>query len=308
QRKDFDKALEQGYKVVDTIPPEANELIFAILRRKGFTADALQLILKFHESNPGDARATLETGITYALMQNFEKAESWMDRAIALKPDSFNAHFYRLFLELNRGKIRSCYNMIKNIPSSVNTKQMQAVFFCILSNRKYEEALKFVKNTPDEIHVDQVEYMPRDTLYGLVYKLMNQSEKSREHLKKAMLHFDNLPKEKMEDYRVHLSLSLTLALLGNFEKAIEHGKLALKMVPIYKDIINCPIVESNFAEVLTIAGKYDEALEIIERVLGRRFRHTLPLFTNNPIFDPLENHPRMIELKKQYAYQYPKED
>lgn len=308
QRKDFDKALEQGYKVVDTIPHEANELIFAILRRKGFTADALQIILKFQESNPGDARATLETGITYALMQNFEKAEEWMDRAIELKPNSYNSYYHRLFLELSRGKIRSCYNMVMNIPSSINAKQMQAIFICLLSSRKYEEALEFVENTPDEIHVDPLEYMPRDTLYGLVYKLMNQEEKSAEHLRKAIIHFDNLPRTAIDDYRIRSGLSLTLALFGDFEKAIEHGKITLKMVPIYKDIFICPIVESIFAQVLTLAGKYDEALDVIERVLGRRLQHTLPLFTNNPIFDPLANHPRMIELKKQYAYQYPKED
>ncbi len=305
---DLDRALEQVDRAAETIPHQANELRMAILRRKGLVADALQLILKAQESNPGDPRTTLEVGITYGLMQNYEMARKWMEQSISQNPESLNAHAQLMILEFGRGDIQGAIDQLGMIPKRLNTFELVEIFYVHLYSKNYSAALAFLEAYPGEVESSAFEYMPIDTYRGVIYFLLNETDKSKLYLNKAKIHFESEMTGRSEDFRVHIGLSLTLALLGEYGKAIEHGQTALKLFPVYKDTIVGPVIEYQFTQVMTLAGRNDDALDIIERVVGRRLYHTLPFFTLDPLLEPLANHPRMIELKKQYSYQYPKED
>lgn len=307
-KRDLDEALEQVDRAAETIPHEANKLRFAILRRKGFVADALQLILKDQESNPGDPQTALSIGFTYTTMQNYEMARKWMEKAISLSPDSSNAHGQLIQLEIAHGDIQGAIDYLDRIPKSLNTSEWLEIFLVHFYSRNYSAALAFLEAYPSEVESNSFNYMPIDTYRGVICHLLNETDKSKSYLNKAKIHFESVMTERSEDFRVHSGLSLTLALLGEYGKAIEHGQTALKLFPVYKDALYGPNVEYRFAQVMTLAGRHDDALDIIERVVGRRLRHTLPFFTLDPLFEPLANNPRMIELKKQYSYQYPKED
>jgi tetratricopeptide (TPR) repeat protein len=211
-------------------------------------------------------------------------------------------------MELARGDVEAANEQGNRIPMSMDSRNISEILNVYIQSKNYNAALNFLEEFPAEIDEGSFDYIPIDTYRGLVYQLMNETEKSRDYSKKAKEHLESVILENSEDFRVHMGLSLTLAVLGEFEKAIEHGQMALNKYPVYKDALLAPITEYRFAQVLTLAGRYDEAIDVIERVVGRRLWHTLPLFTDNPVCGPLENHPRMIELKHQYAYQYPKDN
>jgi non-specific serine/threonine protein kinase len=306
-KRDLDLALEEVDRAAETIPHEASGVRMAILRRKGFTSDALLLALKLVDSAPNDPRLTLEIGITYAIMQEHSNAEEWLERALVLAPNSVNAWAHRAMLELARGNPATARHQLERIPDELDTRDLGEIVIVDFYLRDYEHALQFLSEFPGEVDRGILGLTPVNLHYGMVYYLMGKAKQATEHLKQAKAYLEPLVSRNKEDTRPRVALSTTLALLGEFDSAIEYGTSALKMMPIYKDALVSPFIEYRLAEVMTLAGRHNEAIDIVERMVGRRFWHTLPLFTLNPLLDPLADHPRMLALRKKYSYQFPEQ-
>jgi serine/threonine protein kinase/Tfp pilus assembly protein PilF len=304
-KRDLDRALEEVERAEDTVPLEANDLRTAIYRRRGLVSDAVQLALKSTESSPGDPRIALEMGVTFALMQEHDRAEEWIERAIALAPQSLNAWTHRAMLEVARGDPSAARRQFDRMPADIDAREQTEQLFVDLYLRDYKHALEFLSNFPAEVEYYHFGINVKAQLYGLVYHLMNKPAEARDYLLEARAFLEPLVEAQSEDPRPYIELSTTLALLEQFEPAIEYATAALKMMPIYRDALIVPFYEYRAAQVMTVAGRHDDALDIIERVVGRRLFQTLPMFTFSPMFDALADHPRMKALRDKYSYQYP---
>lgn len=304
--RQLDRALEQVDVAAEKLPHDSDFLRCAILRRKGLCSDSVQIANKLMESNPGDLAMTVELAVTNSMMQRYDRAIEYFDQATAMSPETYTVYIHRIMMELARGRPKTARQIVENLPAEVDRTNVITSIQAYHFSRDYEGGIKRVAEFAKKVKVfeDQVEYLPIDTLYGLFYKSAGDVEKSKSHLENARELLMSKNAESSEDSRIQMGLAFTLALLGDYEKAIEHGKIAMKIMPVYKDAFIGPTNEYFLAAVLTYASRYDDAIDVIERMLGRRLFHTLPFFTENPIFDPIENHPRMLALKEEYAYQY----
>jgi tetratricopeptide (TPR) repeat protein len=103
------------------------------------------------------------------------------------------------------------------------------------------------------------------------------------------------------DHRVHSALGIAYAGLGRKEDAIREGKRGVELFPVSKDALIGPVRIWDLAEIYTMVGEYDAALDEIEYLLSIPSLMSVPWLRLDPIWDPLRDHPRFQALLEKYA-------
>jgi tetratricopeptide (TPR) repeat protein len=91
-------------------------------------------------------------------------------------------------------------------------------------------------------------------------------------------------------------LAMNLARRGQGDAAVQEAKLAVDLTA--KDAYDGPNALEDLAEVYTLVGRHDEAIDLLERLLKTVYEGsiTLELLKINPVWDPLREHPRYKKL------------
>jgi len=91
-------------------------------------------------------------------------------------------------------------------------------------------------------------------------------------------------------------LGLTEAVLGDKQKAIEHGERAVQLVPPSKDAVNGPLLIEYLSLIYSWTGQKDRALAELKRAA------TMPSPVNygdlrlHPFWDELRGDPRFEQI------------
>ena len=75
----------------------------------------------------------------------------------------------------------------------------------------------------------------------------------------------------------------------------------MELLPVSKDAANGPSRVSDLAEIYTMVGEYDAALDEIEYLLSIPGTLTVPLLRLDPTWDPLRDRARYHALLEKYA-------
>ena len=110
----------------------------------------------------------------------------------------------------------------------------------------------------------------------------------------------DLLKTHPDDFRLHATLGVALAGLGEREKAITEGNLARTMMPVSRDAILGVSSMEYLALVYTQLGEQDKAIDILEQMLkmpfGWTMSNTIPLYKMHFYWKPLKNNSRFQKL------------
>jgi hypothetical protein len=68
------------------------------------------------------------------------------------------------------------------------------------------------------------------------------------------------------------------------------------MMPISRDALVGPHMLETLARIHADAGEPDQAIDVIEQLLGMACRISVPLLRVDPRWDPLRSHPRFQKL------------
>lgn len=102
------------------------------------------------------------------------------------------------------------------------------------------------------------------------------------------------------DHRIHGSLGLVYAALGLKDRAILHGKKGVDLCPPSKEAVIGPSRVEDLAQMYTLVGEHEEAINQIECLLSIPGWLSAPMFRLDPRWDPLRDHPRFKALLKKY--------
>ena len=106
----------------------------------------------------------------------------------------------------------------------------------------------------------------------------------------------NLLQKYPDDFRVHSSLGIALAGLGEKENALKEGNKAVAMMPVSKDAIIGLAPLEDLALIHVLNGEQATAMDILEQLLKMPFgwdtTNTIPLLKAHPYWKPLLNNPR----------------
>jgi tetratricopeptide (TPR) repeat protein len=138
-------------------------------------------------------------------------------------------------------------------------------------------------------------------LRGWIYQLNHQYDLADKDFRSMK----NLLKEKIQndpdDFRLYTALGLTLAFLGDNEKAIELGKKAVDMYPVSGDALEGSDVVIDLTWIYTIVGEHEKALEKLDYLLSIPSLMSVPYIQIDPKWDSLKSHPKYDLLLEKYS-------
>jgi TolB-like protein/Tfp pilus assembly protein PilF len=306
----YDAALEE-FEIAQRGLPNASEVylaIGAIERRQGKWAESTANIEKAVGLNPKDIWSLQNLSFNYAMVRNYDAADKAIDRALALDPTASEPLEVKSKLAIavsgDFSVAEKAFEAVKSVPMTkqqkVKTTAGRANVF--LLERKYSEGLQAAESLPD----DQLAGLSgglcnKYYLIGFARKSLHDEDGARTAFLKARSAAEEQLKRSPDAADTHIQLAKLLAYLGEKDAALAEAQRATELQPESKDAFSGPEITAGVAEVHTILGNNDRAIEILDGLLNRPSSITVEYLKVNPIWDSLRNDPNFQALLTKYS-------
>jgi tetratricopeptide (TPR) repeat protein len=171
-------------------------------------------------------------------------------------------------------------------------------FWQEIYERNYQAALRRLALTSEVAFKSEEEFTPRSLLEGLAYRLMNERHKAQTSFQAARVLLEEELKAQPDNPRIHRSLGIVYAGLGNKSDAIREGKLSTNLYPVSKDALAGPEYVASLALIYVMVEEYDAAFDQIEYLVSIPSSFSVSLLKLDPHWDPLRSHPRYQKIIK----------
>jgi len=236
-------------------------------------------------------------------LRDFEKAHKIIDRALAFDPTALAV------LEMNsklaireKGDFsvaEKAFEAVKSAPLNDEQKIRVATARTgvFLLERKYQEGLQQAESISD----DKLASFP-DGLWSKYYyigfarRALHDEPGAREAFQKAKSVAEEGVRRSPNFEDAHIQLAKVLAYLGEREEAVAEAQRAAELLPESKDAYDGPEVMVGVAEIYTVLGNNDRAIQILDGLLSRPSSITVQSLKVNPIWDPLHADPAFQKL------------
>ncbi len=298
--RDYARALEEFYFARRMEPGNGlhAENIAYIQRRLGKFEEAVANFKTALEYDPRSSMLTDELGYTYLVLRRYDLAEQSFDKAIELAPDNSEPYFYKAWLQVYRtGNTESARQVLAEGMLFADPEWLlwTLVDFDI-EDGHYDDALVRLTAIPEDVREEQFVFMPKEAYVGLILELMGEPVEARRHFENARALLEEKVRESPDDPRVHAALGRVYARLGLADEALREGRKAVDLLPVSLDALDGPWYIEHLAEIYTIAGEHDEALDILEHLLEIPCYSSIGALRFHRVWDPLREHPRFKAL------------
>jgi TolB-like protein/Flp pilus assembly protein TadD len=288
--------------------PEVYLAIGAIQRRQGKWDESNASLEKAAGLNPKDVWPLQNLAYNYQMLRDFDKANKTVDRALTLNPTALGPLEIKsklaIFESGDFSVAEKAFATAKSTPISSDQKAKLAIgrIDILLLERRYTEALQEAESLPD----DQLASFP-GTLFGKYYlmgaarKALHDESGAREAFSKAKSIAEKQVQQSPEDANLRVFFAKVLAWLGERDAALAEAQRATELRPENKDAFGGPEITGGLAEVYTILGENERAIEVLERLLNRPSAITVQGLKVNPIWDTLRSDPRFQALLDKYG-------
>src|SRR5438093_6916049 len=306
----YDAALKE-FEIAQRGLPNESEVylaVGAIQRRKGKWADSTTNLEKAASLNPKDIWALQNLAFNYQMLRNFDKANATIDRALAFDPTALGPLEVKCQLAVaEKGDFsvtEKAFEAVKSVPMSADQKLKTAISRAdvFLLERRYTEGLQAAESLPD----DQLAALP-GALFGKYYsigfarKALHDEVGARDAFLKAKNAVEEQLQRSPDVEKTHIQLARVLAQLGEKDAALAEAQRATELLPESKDAFGGPEITAGAAEVYSILGENDRAIESLDGLLSRPSAVTVESLKVNPIWDPLRSDPRFQTLLQKYG-------
>ncbi|MCH8316177.1 MAG: hypothetical protein IIA64_09410 [Planctomycetes bacterium] len=130
---------------------------------------------------------------------------------------------------------------------------------------------------------------------------MNRPQLARADYETARALLETKLQEQPQDERLHSSLGIAYAGLGQVEEAIREGKMGVELMPVSKSALEGVYRVEDLARIYVMVGEYDAAIDQLEFLLSHPGDLSIALLRLDPRWKPLWDHPRFQELVEKYG-------
>jgi serine/threonine-protein kinase len=305
--RDYERALAEFEIAKRDLPNEAQAYlaIGAIQRRQGKWAESTANLEQAVALDPKNASMLVNLASSYMALRKFEAADKTVDRAIAVAPQSFATVGLKAYLAATwRGDLSAAETQFSAIPPEVDPNGLVTWVRSgmLMWQRKFPEALAVVQKFPRETLITYMTApVPKAFLEGTIHFLEGDKPRAQIEFEKARVVSEKLLREAPEDPARHAQHGLILAALGQKEEAIKEGKKAVELLPESRDAFDGPQYTAALAQIYAWTGESDEALRLIDHLLGVPNGLVVPILKIDPTWDPLRKDPRFQTLIEKYA-------
>ncbi|PYJ31527.1 MAG: hypothetical protein DME88_14515 [Verrucomicrobia bacterium] len=277
--------------------------IGAIQRRQGKWAESTANLEKAVSLNPKDAWPLQNLTYNYGMVRNYDAANKTIDRALALDPTAMEPLGVKSQLAIaEKGDFSVAergFETLKSIrmTNEQKLKTADARTGLLVLERRYSEGLREAESLPD----DQLAGYPTGLwskyyYIGFARRALQDEPGARAAFLKAKNAAEEQLKNSPDDAKLRIRLAKVLAFLGEKAPALAEALRASELQPESKDALDGPEITEGVAQVYTILGDNNRAIEILDGLLNRPSSVTVQGLRVNPIWDPLRNDPRFLAL------------
>ena len=302
--RDYERASSLVDRALQARPADAELLLLrgSIRRRAGDWRGSIADYRRATSVDPRDHRATSSLSISLFFLGEYEESRALNERALAIDDGNLEAwwwkarHAYRLSGPQGAlDTIRTAANHglpAHGVTCSGAIYQFQAGLWPKLNAAAIE--------LPAEGCVSLTGVQPRSLLRGLALSQMGQVTEGEPLLRSSIGELGSQLKERPTDFRLHASLGLAHALLGEKEPAVRHAERAVELHPVSRDAFEGPEVLFGLASTYAYLGQVDQALDTLEELAG--VPNARDLADLGPFFDGIRRHPRFRRLLDEPGY------
>ena len=305
--RDYSRALDEFYFARSVEPGNGlhAENIAYVQRRLGEFEAALTNLKTALDYDPRSSRLHHEVGTIHRVLHRYDLAEQSFNRAIELVMDFSGPFDRKARLKVERdGNTEAARQVLAEGVrlTDPNLFSWRLVDFDIEDNR-YNNALERLTAIPEDVREAQNVYIPKEFYIAWILELMDEPEEAHQHFENARRLLEKSVFERPDDPRMHAALGKVYAHLGLVNEAIREGLRAVDLLPVSLDALDGPEYLEYLAEVYTIVGEHDEALDILEHLLEIPSETSVGALKFFRIWDPLREHPRFQALLEKYGEQ-----
>ena len=307
---DYDAALKEFEIAQRGLPNESEIYLYigSIQRRQGKWAESTANMEKAVSLNPKDVWPLQNLTFNYAMVRNYDKANKTIDRALALNPTAIELWEVKSKLAIaDKGD----FSVAERGFAAVKSVQMtNAQKVTVASGRaevfllegKYTEGLQEAESLRD----DQLAGYPgglwsKYYYIGSARKALQDQPGARAAFLRARSAAEDSLKQNPDAAKLRIQLAKALAHLGEKDAALAEAQRASELEPESKDAFEGPDITEGVAQVQTIVGENNRAIEILDGLLSRPSGVTVQILRINPIWDPLRKDPRFQALLTKYS-------
>jgi len=237
------------------------------------------------------------------ILRRYREAENYYRTGLDLNPIWDQGYSSLVELYQITGKIEQARRFTGNKNPDDHPWMYMTMSKTELLERNYDEAIRIIEASASEFLVYEDEFISRSQQLGLIYLMMSNRELATTHFQEARLILENKLKELPDDPRLYSSLGIVYAGLGLKEEAVKAGNKALSIINISDDAIEGFYRELDMARILTMTGRYDEAIKKLEFLLQGNGNLSVELLKRDPFWDSLRDINAFKELIENPKYQ-----
>jgi len=302
---DYDRALAELSLAEEGMRGNANfyGTRAAILRRSGNIEAAANDFVKASNLNPKDYLLQVDTIATLEGLRRFTEADARTDNL----PDT---PAYRLQYSMvgpygvftRSGDPGPALEVLDTLEDQDfgNFNVSPGFYFDLLMRAgRFQDALDLVER---DIWNGFETFIPLDFFRGVAAFFIDPVA-ARPLLESALTGVENRLAVSPENPGLFSSKSLNLALLGRHDEAVAAARHAMEIVPMERDAWSAPRFVEDYAWILAMAGRYDEAIEVLDGYLPLPGAISLRTFMTGLPASGFEDHPGFAELVEKHGWE-----
>ncbi len=301
-RLDYEAALRE-FETALRLQPSNSELLQAIgyvERRRGRWESSLGHFVEALRYDPRSGIRSFDVGDNYLSLRMYSEADHYLDRAMALSPDWSNPYLYRAWLQVIwRGDLVRARELIARGLARIEPGRFAPTF-------QTGDRVSASLVTADSAFWPMLDRLSLATFAGdtVRYHLLKaeaagfrrQTAGERAHGDSARAVIERRLRPRPDDAKILATLALAYSHMRRHPEAIRAGERAAKLLPLEADAVSGPFILAYLARVYTAAGRPDEAVAVLERLVATNSWITPPALRVDPIWEPLRAHPGFRRL------------
>jgi tetratricopeptide (TPR) repeat protein len=298
---DYDSALREYAIVLESRPHDDKALSWTgwAYKSQGKFDQALVNLRSAYEFSPRFEPYPFSIGWIYELMDRYDEAESYYNKAIALEPNKPRGYYSKIFLYLRQGDTKKARQVQEEFSEYPNVAEDHEVMNTLVYIDVYERNYRAALDRLSSILTKWPDYYPGILRQAQIYQYWKKDDIAGKYYAEVRDILEQKIKEHPDNGKYQCELGIAYAGLGIKDKAILAGEKTHAEVPISKDAQRGSWVIRHLALIYTMVGKYDKAIDQIEDLLSRPGPLSIPLLKLDPAWDPLRSHPRFKEFIEQ---------
>ena len=305
--RDYRRALEHFEAARRRQPNNADLLagIGLVLGRQGRWDEAVASLSEAIRRDPRSNIRAFNLGSTLSVMRRFPDAERELTRAITLAPDWGSPYVEKAQVYLAwRGDLVSARAVLAE---GVRRVGLDRFAHSLISNDQTAGSV-FTSDTASWPSMDRLtlQSFVGDTLR--YYYLKAENARFRGMGKAERAYSDSLrvllelrQRSRPEDPYPYSWLGIAYAGLGQKADAIAAGRRAVQLMPLSRDALVGPYLQTTLARTYMLVGEPELATATLEPLLGIPSPITREALRADPVWAPLRKHPRFVALIEQAA-------